>query len=291
MPSVYAHIAANKRRTWFLIGSFVIVLIVIGAAYNYLLGGRYGIAIALGAALFYTLLSYYAGDKITLMVNNAHLVRRKQFPELHRVVENLAITAGIPKPKIYLIPSAALNAFATGRDAQHASVAVTVGLLEKLNRTELEGVIAHELSHIKNYDVRLMMITAVLVGAIALFTDFALRSLWWGGGRRREEGANALLAVIAIIAMILAPITAQLIQLAVSRRREYLADASAAMLTRYPEGLAKALEKISSAPVLPRASQATAHLFIANPLKGGLSHFFSTHPPIKERIKRLREMM
>jgi len=218
--------------------------------------------------------------------------RKEPFLQLHRLVENLSITAGIPKPKIFLIDDSAPNAFATGRDPKHAAIAVTSGLLEKLNKNELEGVLAHELSHIGNYDIRLMTIVVVLYGIIALVSDFFLRSLWFRG-RDRDSQGQAIFMLIGIVLAILAPIAALLIQLAISRKREYLADASGALLTRYPEGLASALEKISrDHEPLEVANRATAHLYITNPFKGqSITTLFSTHPPAEDRIKKLEEMI
>jgi heat shock protein HtpX len=231
-------------------------------------------------------------------VSGAKPLERKEAKELFRLVENLAITSGIPTPKLYLIDDSAPNAFATGRDPNHAAIAVTSGLLEKLNRTELEGVLAHEMSHVTNYDIRLSTIVVVLVGIIALASDWFLRSLWWGGGRRRDrdgESSSGIFMLVGIILAILAPIAATLIQLAVSRKREFLADASGALLTRYPEGLASALEKIASdKEPLEVANKATAHMYFENPLKdykGTVNNLFSTHPPVAERIKALRQML
>jgi heat shock protein HtpX len=243
-------------------------------------------------SLIQTLVSYYYSDRITLAVSGAKEAPRKEpFLELHRIIEKLAITAGLPKPKIFLIEDSAPNAFATGRDPEHASVAVTSGLLDKLNKQQLEGVIAHELSHVGNYDIRLMTVVVVLVGVVALISDWFLRSLWFRGRGERDNN-NGYLMLIGIVLAILAPLASTLIQLAISRRREYLADASGALLTRYPEGLAEALEIISKdKEPLEVANRATAHLYIANPLKGiNVSTWFSTHPPIQDRIKKLRAM-
>lgn len=238
--------------------------------------------------------SYYWGDKLILRLHKAQEIKKEDNPRLHNLVENLSLGAGLDKPKIYLIPDSSPNALATGRDPKHAVVAVTKGLLEKLDKLELEGVLAHELSHIKNFDTRLLAITAVLVGSVAILADFFMRSLWYGGRSGRRGGG--ILVFFGVLAAILAPIVATLIQLAVSRRREFLADASAALLTRYPEGLASALEKIAATAVPMRtASSATAHLYIANPFKKNnarfwLSGWFETHPPIEERVAALRAM-
>jgi len=242
--------------------------------------------------------SYYYSDKMVLAMSKAKEIKKSDNPRLFNVVENLSIGAGIPMPKVYVIDDSAPNAFATGRDPKHAVVAVTTGLIEKLDKLELEGVIAHELSHVKNFDIRLMAVVAVLVGVVALLADFFMRSLWYGGHRRDSDRGNAqgVFLLIGIALAILSPVIATLIQLAVSRRREFLADASGALLTRYPEGLARALEKIAKdKEPLEIANNATAHLFIANPFKDKqVQHFFSglfnTHPPIEERIKILRSM-
>lgn len=255
--------------------------------------GYVGIGLIIAGVINFS--SYYWSDKLVLSLSGAKEIAKKDAPELYRVVENLCIGAGLPKPKVYIINDPTPNAFATGRDPKHAAVAVHTGLLEHLDKLELEGVIAHELSHIRNYDTRVMAIVAMLAGTIALLSDFFLRSLWFGG-RDRDNKAGGLFMILGIAAAIIAPIAAYLIQLAVSRRREFLADASAALLTRYPEGLAKALEKISSYKMpSPTAHTATAHLYISNPLGGGkakswLSGLFNTHPPIEDRLKALRAM-
>lgn len=265
------------------------------------IGGGYiaGIIVLIFAGIFVTI-SYYSSSSMVLGISQAREVKHDENPDLYNVVENLCIGSGMPVPKIYIINDTAPNAFATGRDPQHATIAVTSGLLQKLDKLELEGVIAHELSHIKNYDIRLMTLVVVLVGLVALLADFMLRFTFFGSGRRpsnrgRGEGlGGALILIIALVAAILAPIAAQLIKLAISRGREYLADSSGALLTRYPEGLARALEKISAdKEPLEVANKATEHLYITNPLKGHKSwanNLFSTHPPIDERIRRLRAM-
>ncbi len=239
-----------------------------------------------------SLIGYYKGDAIALASNRAKELPMDAGKELHNVVENLAITAGVPKPKVYMIDSPALNAFATGRDPEHASVAMTRGLVEKLDRTELEAVLAHELSHVKNYDIRFATMVAIFVGFLVILSDIFMRSVFFGGGLRSRDnkGGGNVMAIVGIVLLILSPIIAKLIQLAISRQRDFLADSSASMLTRYPEGLASALEKISSGPALETAGRATAHLYIANPFKKqSFASVFSTHPPIEERIKRLRE--
>lgn len=276
----------------------IVLALVIGvvAVYSYAVRGDFVPPVM--AAIFAipsALIGYFSGDKIALATNSARALPDDEAPDLHNLVENLAMTAGIPKPRIYLIPSPALNAFATGRDPEHASIAVTSGLLEQLDRPELEGVLAHELSHVKNYDIRFGTLIAIFVGFITILADLFLRTTFWGGRARRDsrEGGNAgaILAIVGLVLLIVSPIISSLMQLAISRRREYLADASGALLTRYPEGLASALEKIAAGPPLPQAGHATAHLFIANPFKAkSITNLFATHPPIEERIKRLREL-
>jgi heat shock protein HtpX len=242
---------------------------------------------------------YYYSDKIVLAISHARPVTREEYPYLYHTVEGLAIAAGVPSPHCYVIDDTAPNAFATGRNPKNAVICVTTGLLQKMNRLELEGVIAHEMSHIKYYDVLLQTVAVVMVGIVALLSDWMLRSFWWGGGRRRSRersggNAGAILLLVGIVLAILSPLIAQLIQLAISRRREFLADASGAMLTRYPAGLASALRKIAADPEpLEVANKATAHLYIVNPLKnvgGKVNKLFSTHPPIEERIAALEKM-
>jgi len=297
---MYSQIDSNRRKSWLLIFIFVGLLAFAGWVYGYVItnAGPGGLIFALCISLGMTLISWFAGDSIALWSNGAvELTDRTQFPTLWNVVENLAITAGIPRPRIFIIEDDSPNAFATGRDPQHASVAVTTGLLLRLERTELEGVIAHEISHIKNLDIRFMMLVAVLVGSLTLLGDWFLRFGLFGGRRDRNRGGDSggILAIIGIVFLILSPLIGQLIKLAISRRREYLADASGALLTRYPEGLARALEKISTAAIpMQRVSSATNHLWISAPTGTGLgaqiSGLFSTHPPIQDRIAKLRQM-
>jgi len=299
--TIYDHISANRRRTWLLMFLFVVFVAGVVELIALALGGGYiaGIIVLIVAGLFVTI-SYYSASSLVLSISRAKEVKHDENPDLYHVVENLCIGSGLPMPKIYIIEDTAPNAFATGRDPRHATVVVTSGLLQKLDKLELEGVIAHELSHIKNYDIRLMTLVVVLVGLVALLADFMLRYTWFGAGRRpsnrgRGEGmAGALILVVAVVAAILAPLAAQIMRFALSRGREYLADASGALLTRYPEGLARALEKIAAdKEPLEVANKATVHLYIANPLKGHESwanNLFSTHPPIEERIQRLRAM-
>jgi len=297
--NIYSQISANKTKTWLIVVLFILfvttVVFIYGKASGYGLSYA-GIGLIISGIMGFS--SYYYSDKMILGMSGAKQIIKKDNPQLFRTVENLCIGAGIPMPKIYIINDSAINAFATGRDPNHSVVCVTTGILDRLNKVELEGVIAHELSHIRNYDIRLMSIVVILVGTVALLADFFMRSLWYGGNRRREDGGNAqsIFLLIGIILAILSPLIATLIQLAVSRKRELLADASGALLTRYPEGLASALEKISNdKEPLEAANNATAHLYIANPFKGKIqgnwfSNLFNTHPPIEERIKILRSM-
>ncbi len=295
---MYSQISNNKIKTWLMMIGFVVfitlVVWVLGEAMGY---GRSWIAIGLIFSLMTSLGSYFWGDQVILAMSGAREANRQTDFDFFTVTENLAMAAGLPKPKLYVIPDTAMNAFATGRDPNHAIVCATSGILERLDRRELEGVIAHELSHIKNYDIRLMLIVGVLVGTLAFLADWFLRSLWWGGRRDRENrSGGGIFLVVGIVLAILSPILATIIQLAISRQREYLADASGAFITRYPEGLARALEKLSNdKEVLEAATNATAHLYITNPFKGKdfgswFANIFNTHPPIEERIKRLRAM-
>jgi heat shock protein HtpX len=293
MATLYTHQDENIAKTWVIMGVFLCVVVAVGWAVSYYFQSP---AILVGAVIFALAMnvwSYWNSDKVVIAMAGAKPADPAQYPELHRVVENLAITAGLPKPKIYIIDDPAPNAFATGRDKEHAAVAVTSGLLQMMDRNELEGVVAHELSHVGNRDILVSTIAVVLVGFVTLASDFFLRSAFWGGGRDRDERQNPILAIVAVALIILAPIIATLLQLAISRKREFLADASGALLTRYPEGLANALRKIGAyqAP-MRRANNATAHLYISNPFgpraaMSGLAKLFMTHPPIEERIKAL----
>lgn len=297
--NIYSQISANKIKTWLIVTLFVLfvttIIFVYGKASGYGLSYA-GIGLIISGLISFA--SYYYSDKMILGMSKAKQIAKKDNPELFRIVENLCIGAGIPMPKVYIIEDSAPNAFATGRDPKHSVVCVTTGILEKLNKAELEGVIAHELSHVQNYDIRLMSIVVILVGLVALLADFFMRSLWLGGNRHRDDRSNTqgIFLMIGIILAILSPIIATLIQLAVSRKREFLADASGALLTRYPEGLASALEKISKdKEPLEVANNATAHLYISNPFKSKttghwFTNFFNTHPPIEERIRILRSM-
>lgn len=269
-------------------------IVLIGYAYGTVYGNATGSMImALIIAIFSTFFSYYFSDSIALAVNGAHRIEEQDDPELFHLVENTSKVADIPLPRVYIINDPSPNAFATGRNPQHAAIAVTTGLRQLMSKSELEGVLAHELSHIKNYDILFMTLVAVLVGTVTMLADWFIRFGFIGGRNRERQGsANLIFVIIGIILIILSPIIATLIQLAISRKREYLADSSGVLLTRYPEGLANALEKIKDygRPML-HANHATAHLFIANPLKGGnMNKLFATHPPIDDRIKILREM-
>ncbi len=299
---MYSQIASNKRRSVLLVIGFV--LFISGLAYVLTLGfGRPGFFVPVVIfAVIYAAISYFASAKIALAMSGAKPIAKADAPELYRIVENLAITAGLPMPKVYIIDDPSPNAFATGRDPQHAVVAATSGILQLLDKNELEGVIAHEMSHVGNFDIRFMAIVVALVAVVSLLSDMFLRLSFWSSFGDDDEGnnggGNPVILVIGIVGALLAPLVASLTQLAISRRREYLADASGALLTRYPEGLASALAKISTDPRgLERANSATAPLYISDPLKGkakgvgqSLARLFSTHPPIEERIKRLREM-
>lgn len=296
---MYSQIDSNKRKTWLLMIVFLIVIVLLGWFFGQLYDFGYGgLIIAVTIAVLMNLFSYYSGDKVALAMSGAKPIQKADNPYIYRMVENLCITAGTPLPKIYLINDPNINAFATGRDPKRASIAITTGATSKLENEELEGVIAHELSHIKNYDIRLMTIVIICVGVITLLADFFLRANFIFGGRKSDRDSGQLGAILMIIGLVLAilsPIFATLIQLSVSRKREYLADASGVLLTRYPEGLARALEKIKNCnQPLMRANHATAHLYIANPFSSAgkkMAGLFSTHPPIEERIKKLRQMI
>lgn len=297
--SIHSQVASNKRRTYIVMALFIVFISTL--AYIFGQASGYGMSFA-GIALVISgliaLWSYYFSDSLVLSISGAKQIKLQDDPELFHIVENLSIASGLPMPKVYLIHDSSPNAFATGRDPKHAVIAVTTGLQEKLDKRELEGVIAHEMAHIQNYDIRLMAIVTVLVGLVSLLADWFMRSFWWHGDSDSRGGGKAegIMALIGIILALLSPLIATLIQLAVSRRREFLADASGAMLTRYPEGLASALEKISSDRRVPQfANNATAHMFIVNPFRGkdiasSLAGLFDTHPPIGERIAALRSM-
>lgn len=293
MANLYQEQSNNLTRTWFLMIGFFALVALVGWGVSYYYGDVTIFYGAMAFALFMNVGSYWFSDKLVLSMTNAKLASREEHFDLYTVTENLAITAGLPMPKLYVINDPAPNAFATGRDEKHAVVAATTGLLSMMTRAELEGVIAHELSHIKNRDMLVMTVAVVLAGFLAIIADIFLRASMFGGGNRDDNGkAGALFAIIAVVGIILAPIAAQLIQLAISRRREYLADASGALLTRYPEGLASALQKIGAyGQPMKSASHATAHLFIGDPFGAKAGKFvqglFATHPPVADRVKRL----
>lgn len=302
--TLYTNITSNVRKTWLLMSSFFVFIIAIGWLFSYVYNSEEILIFAVIFSVLSSFFSYWFSDKIVLGLSHAQEIKKADAPELYRLVENLSITAGLPLPKIYILEESAPNAFATGRDKNHAVIAVTRGLLEKLEKVELEGVIAHELSHIGNHDMLLQTVVVVLAGTIVMMSNMFLRMNFLRNMRRRgnnREGGQLelILMIFTLVAMILAPIAATLIRLAISRKREFLADASGVMLTRYPEGLAKALEKISADPnPVSVASNATAHLYITNPLSvktgsdtsGFLAKLFMTHPPVTERIKALKNM-
>lgn len=294
MATIYTSRDSNVRKTWLLMGLFLMIVVAIGWFVSYYYNNPSILVVAIIFSVFMNVLSYWYSDKIALSMSGAKPASRDEFLDLHRILENLSITAGLPIPALYIINDPSPNAFATGRDKEHAAVAVTTGLLSILEKSELEGVIAHELSHIGNHDTLLQTVVVVLVGFIAILADIFTRSTF-GRGNKREGGGNSggILVIVGVIFVILSPIVAQLIQLAISRKREFLADVSGALLTRYPEGLANALRKISVTDIpLTKAHNATAHLFIANPFGSksihGLSKLFMTHPPVEERIAALR---
>ena len=295
---MYEQIASNKRKSFLLVFCFIAFIFLLAWLLEQLAGmGTSGLVLALVIASISAFASYYASDKIVLAISRARPVTKEEYPYLYNVVEGLAIAAGIPAPRCYVIEDTAPNAFATGRNPKNSVICVTTGLLEKMNRVELEGVISHEMSHIKNYDVLVQTLTVVMVGVIALMSDWILRSFLWGGrrrGGRDKGGAGAILIVVGLVLAVLSPIISQLIRLAISRKREFLADASGAMITRYPPGLASALRKLDAdTEPLEAANKATAHLYIVNPLKdikGKVNRLFSTHPSIEERIAALEKM-
>lgn len=291
--NLYMHKDANIRKTWLLFTVFFVVIIGVGWAASVFFNDLTVLVFAVLLSVGMSIAGYWYSDKIVLSMSRARPVEREAAPELYNVVENLAITAGLPMPRVFLIDEASPNAFATGRNPEHAVIAVTTGLLDRLDRSELEGVLAHELSHIGNRDMLVSTVAVVLVGFAALVSGWIRYSLFLGGGRRRNsEGGGGVIMLIGIALAILAPIATTLLQLAISRKREYLADASGALLTRYPEGLARALEKISVAPPVRHANDATAHLWLSDPKGNRLrtTKWFMTHPPIEDRVARLRGM-
>jgi heat shock protein HtpX len=302
---VYEQIASNRRRTWLLIVGAVLLLGAVGYALGTIWAtGPVGLVVASVIALVMAVGSYRFGDRVVLASARAKEVTPQEQPRLHNIVEGLSIAAGIPKPRVYLVPEAAPNAFATGRDPEHASIAVTEGLLQSLNRVELEGVVGHEVAHVVDRDILVGTVVATLAGAVILLSEFFMRSWLWGGFRGRRGGdrggggAEAIIFAVGLVLLVLAPIFAQVIRFSVSRQREYLADAQGALLTRYPPGLASALRKIGAASAIPMhsANNATAHLWLNQPSRvqgegvGTLERLFSTHPPIQDRIRRLEEM-
>lgn len=297
---MYEQIARNKWKSFFLILFFLGLIFALTWLFGELTGlGSYGLILAVVIAVAMTFGSYYASDKIVLAISRAKPIRKEEYPYLYNVVEGLAIAAGLPKPRCYIIDDTAPNAFASGRNPKNSVIVVTKGLLQKLNRAELEGVIGHEMAHIKNYDVLVQTLAVVMVGVVALLSDWILRSFLWGGGRRRSRSkssgnAGAILIVVGLVLAVLSPLVSQLIRLAISRKREFLADANGALLTRYPPGLASALRKLAAdREPLEAANKATAHLYIVNPLqdiKGQVNKLFSTHPPIEERVAALESM-
>lgn len=293
MATLYTHQTENISKTWALMFIFFCIVIAIGWGVSYYYNDQGILYVAVVFAIFMNIFSYWFSDTIAISMAGAKPAEGPQYEDLNNTVENLAITAGLPKPKVFVINDPAPNAFATGRNASHASVAVTTGLLGMMNKTELEGVLAHELSHIGNRDMLVSTVAVVLVGFITIIADMFWRSALFGGNRDRNERQNPVVAIIAVSLVILAPIIATLLQLAISRRREFLADASGALLTRYPEGLASALRKIGSyAAPMRSANNATAHLYISNPFGPGatksfITRIFSTHPPVEDRIKAL----
>ncbi len=293
MATLYTHQESNIAKTWVLMSVFFAVVVAIGWGVSYYFDNPGILFFAVVFSVATNIFAYWNSDKVVIAMSGARPASESEYPDLNNIVENLAITAGLPKPKVYVIEDPAPNAFATGRNKEHAAVAVTTGLLGMMDRAELEGVLAHELSHIGNRDMLVSTVAVVLVGFVTLVSDFFLRASLFGGGGRDRENKNPVLMLVAVAFIILSPIVATLIQLAISRKREFLADASGALLTRYPEGLASALQKIGGySQSMRRANNATAHLYISNPFgpkaaMSGLSKLFMTHPPIEDRIKAL----
>jgi heat shock protein HtpX len=300
---VHEDIARNKRRTILLLAAFALLIAIVVVAFNFLLGyGVVGFVIAIIVAIALAAGSYWYSDRIALAATRAKPADGPEYQRYHNLVEGLCIAAGLPKPRLYVVQDSAPNAFATGRNPKHAALAVTTGLLETMNRVELEGVLAHELAHVKNYDILVSTVAVTAVGAIALLSDLGLRFMFWGGGRNRDGGSNnpagAILAIASLALLILAPFAAVLMQFALNRRRELQADASGVLLTRYPPGLISALEKLrANQAVVKEATRATAQLWIESPLdreeghKGSrLNRAFDTHPPLEQRIRILKEM-
>lgn len=290
MSTAYTHQDSNVRKTWFLMAVFFVLIVGLGYFISTIYASPSILYIAIIFSVLMNIFSYWYSDRIVLRMSKAKEAKREEYTELYRVVENLAITAGLPLPRIYIIEDNSPNAFATGRNKDHAVVAITTGLLQILEKNELEGVVAHELAHIGNRDILLQTIVVVLVGFVSILADIFLRSGLRGGDRKNSGKAGGILMIVGVVFIILSPIFAKLIQLAISRKREFLADASSALLTRYPEGLASALRKISEAHIpMQNVHKATAHLFISSPFAGvkSFSNLFSTHPRTEDRIKAL----
>ncbi len=287
---MYSAISANKRNTFIIMALFIGLIGAVGWLVSYMTGNPGMTPWIIGVAAVYALIQYFAASKLAIAMTGAREIQKSDNPRLWRIVENLAITNGMPMPKVYVMDDPAPNAFATGRDPKHAIVAATTGIMEVMTDRELEAVMAHEMGHVKNYDIRVSMIAFGLVSAIGILSDIALRMMWFGGADRNNNNVNPVMMVVGVIVILLAPIMAMLIQMAISRQREYLADATGVMTTRDSEGLASALEKLAQyGRPMQRQSQSTAHLFFSNPLKKGfLSNMFSTHPPLEDRVARLR---
>jgi len=295
----YSFRDSNIHKTWFLISMFLLIVIGVGWGFSYIWQSPLILYIAVGFSIIMSISSYYKSDSVALRLSGAKKATKEEYRELYRIVENLCISQGVPMPKIYIIDDSSPNAFATGRNPSHSSIAVTTGIIEVLDKSELEGVLAHELSHIKNYDILLSSVVVVLIGFLSIMSDIFLRSMWFRGRDDRNNGGG-LVVLIGIALAILAPIAGMLMQLAISRKREYLADATGALITRYPEGLASALEKISMSNPMKKINSSTAHLFFADPAKNDSSQktkkatffakLFMTHPPIEDRIRKLRQI-
>lgn len=286
---MYNQISANKRKTVYMMLVFIALIAGLGWVFSLYIGDATITPFVLTGALVYVVITYFAGSKMAMGLNGAQQIKKSDNPRLWRIVENLSITEGMPMPKVYIINDAAPNAFATGRDPNHAIVGVTSGLLDIMEDNEVQGVMAHEIGHVKNYDIRVSMVAFALVAVVSIMADIMLRMTWF---RSRDRNSNGLILAVGIAAAILAPLVAVLIQSAISRKREFLADATGALTTRYPEGLATALEKIGRySGKMKKQNSSTAHLFFTNPLKGkSIANMFSTHPPVAERVKRLRKM-
>jgi heat shock protein HtpX len=305
---VYERVSSNIRKSFLLVGAFIVLVALVGLVFGYMTdSGFWGLGIAVVVAIAMSWGSYFSSDKIALSMSRAKPAGEIEYRELHNIVEGLSIAGGLPKPRVYVMEDSAPNAFATGRDPDHAAVAVTTGLIEKMSRDELEGVVAHELSHIKNRDTLVMTLAVTLVGTIVLLADIMLRALFWGGGRRDDRGGGpgAIIAIFGVVLLLISPLIAQLLHFAISRQREFLADADAVFLTRYPDGLINALQKLRGDQTVVRAhSRATAHLWIESPIplqaargrrgatKSGawLNRLFDTHPPLDKRIEALRSL-